>query len=322
MTHYGVFQTMGYTVDFSKPMDKRVIREVTQLIDVDEIEPKTEIPFELTNGWKKKTISVIGLPEDTNFYHFKTSSGQALKLPKKGMLIAERLADTLDVQVGDKILMKNFMPNGEDTYVEVKGIFEQYLGTNAYMTIDELNHHINEKGLITGVMFNSSDDVLTKLKDVKNISQVQSVEDMKNSFLEFMDMMIYSVGVMMIFGGILGFAIVYNVNVISISERIMEFSSLRVLGFDKNEIFKMVTRENSMMAIFGILIGMPLGYSMCKGMIDSLVMEMVTIPLIIENSSYAVTAIATLFFVAIAQLATVRKIHRLNFLDALKNRIS
>lgn len=322
MTHYGVFQTMGYTVDFSKPMDKRAIREVTQLIDVDEIEPKTEIPFELTNGWKKKTISVIGLPEDTNFYHFKTSSGQALKLPKKGMLIAERLADTLDVQVGDKILMKNFMPNGEDTYVEVKGIFEQYLGTNAYMTIDELNHHINEKGLITGVMFNSSDEVLTKLKDVKNISQVQSVEDMKNSFLEFMDMMIYSVGVMMIFGGILGFAIVYNVNVISISERIMEFSSLRVLGFDKNEIFKMVTRENSLMAIFGILIGMPLGYSMCKGMIDSLVMEMVTIPLIIENSSYAVTAIATLFFVAIAQLATVRKIHRLNFLDALKNRIS
>lgn len=322
MLHYDEFQTMNYNVDFSKPMDQNAVREITQLIDVDEIEPKTEIPFELTNGWKKKTISVIGLLKDTNFYHFKTKSGETIRLPQKGILIPERLAKTLGVEVGDQILMKNFVPNGKDSYVEVKGIFEQYLGTNAFMTIDELNAHINEKNLITGVIFDSQDDVLTKLKDIKNVSQIQSVEDMKNSFLEFMDMMIYSVGVMMFFGGILGFAIVYNVNVISISERLMEFSSLRVLGFDKNEIFKMVTRENSIMGIFGILLGVPLGYSMCKSMIDSLKMEMLTIPLIIENSSYIITAIATIIFIAIAQLATVRKIHRLNFLDALKNRIS
>ncbi|PKM93485.1 MAG: peptide ABC transporter permease [Firmicutes bacterium HGW-Firmicutes-1] len=322
LLQYGEYQTMGYNIDFSGPMDDSVIREVRQLIDVDTIEPKTEIPFELVNGWKKKAVSIIALPENTNFYHFENMSGEKIFLPRDGVLLADRLATTLGVEVGDDILMKSFLPNGEDTYINVKGIVKQYLGTNAYMTIDTMNTHIGEKGLITGVLLDSEDEVVTKLKDVKNIKQVQSIEDMKNSFLEFMDTMIYSVGVMMIFGGILGFAIVYNVNVISISERVMEFSSLRVLGFDKKEIYKMVSRENGLMAFFGILIGMPLGYSMCKGMISSLAMEMVTIPLIIENSSYVVTAIATLSFVVIAQLATIRKIYRLNFLDALKNRIS
>ncbi|PKM50358.1 MAG: peptide ABC transporter permease [Firmicutes bacterium HGW-Firmicutes-7] len=322
MIQYGKYQTMGYNIDFTIPMNDSVIREISQLIDVDSIEPKTEIPFELRNGWKKKAVSVIALPENTSFYYFESMSGQELKLPTNGILLSDRLAKAIGASVGDDILMKSFLPDGDDTYINVKGVVEQYLGTNAYMTIDTMNELIGEKGLITGVLLNSKDDVVTKLKDVKNVKQVQSVEDMKNSFLEFMDMMIYSVGVMMIFGGILGFAIVYNVNVISISERVMEFSSLRVLGFDKREIYKMVSRENGIMAFFGILIGMPLGYSMCKGMIASLAMDMVTIPLIIENSSYVITAIATLSFVIIAQLATVRKIYRLNFLDALKNRIS
>lgn len=319
---YGEFQTMDYNVDFSTPSNMNAVREVKELIDVNQIEPKTEIPFELSKGWKKKAISVIGLENDTQFYHFKTPAGKEIPLPKDGILLAERLADTLNAKVGDQILMKSYLPGGKDTYIEVKGIVEQYLGTNAYMSIYTINKHINEKGLITGVIFNSTDDVVPKLRDIKNIRQVQSILDMKNSFLEFMDTMIYSVGVMMIFGGILGFAIVYNVNITSISERKMELSSLRVLGFDKKELYRMISRENFIVTILGILLGMPLGFSMCKAMINSLTMEMVTIPLIIEKSSYAITAIITFSFVVIAQLATIRKIYQLNFLDALKNRMS
>ena len=145
---------------------------------------------------------------------------------------------------------------------------------------------------------------------------------MKNSILEFMDMIIYSMGTMMIFGGILGFAIVYNITIISISERTMEFSSLRVMGFDKKDIYKLITRENGLMALLGIALGMPLGYGMCKGMASAVSTEIYNIPVIISLKSYIITAIATVIFVAVAQLSTIRKIHKLNFMDALKNRVS
>ncbi|AOY78137.1 ABC transporter permease [Clostridium formicaceticum] len=322
MLQYGEFQTMDYNIDFAQPMNNSVLRELSQVIEIDRIEPKTEIPFELRNGWRKKAVSVIGLPRDTEFYHFESPEGYPVTLPSNGIILAERLADILGVGIGDEILIKNFMPDQEDKFVEVKGIVEQYLGTNAYMDIEAINRLLGEKGAITGALMDSRDEVVLKLQNVKNIQQIQSVEDMKNSFLEFMDMMIYSVGVLMLFGGILGFAIVYNITIISISERLMEFSSLRVMGFDKKEIYKMITRENGLMTFLGILLGIPLGYGMCAGIVSALSTDLFSIPLVIAPSSYIFTTIATILFVIIAQLATMRKIYRLNFMDALKNRVS
>lgn len=319
---YGEFQTMQYNIDFATPMNSNALRELSQIIEVDHIEPKAEVAFELKRGWKKEVVLVIGVPRDTDFYHFKSPSGERLTLPKNGIVLSERLAASLGVDIGDEIEINNFMPDKEDKSIVVKGLVEQYLGTNAYMDIEALNDLLGEKDTITGALVNSGDEVVSKLRDVKNIRQVQSVEDMKNSFLEFMDLMIYSVGVMMIFGGILGFAIVYNVTIISINERMMEFSSLRVLGFEKKEIYKLISRENGAMTLLGILLGIPLGYGMCVGIVSSLSTDLFSIPVIINPSTYIITAVATFFFVVIAQLATARKIYRLNFIDALKNRIS
>lgn len=319
---YGEFQTMEYSIDFSRPMGRNAINELKQIIEVDEIERKTEFPFELSKGVKKETTSVIGLEPTTELYHLKSKAGEPLVIPQNGIILAEGLAKALGAQVGDEILMKNFMPGQGDQLIEVKGITEQFLGSNAYMEIEALNKILGEKEIITGVLVNSKDQVLSKLKDVPNIGLVQSVEDMKNSFLEFMDMIIYSVGTLMMFGGILGFAIVYNTTIISIGERTMEFSSLRVMGFEKKEIYKMISRENSLLTILGIVLGIPLAYSMCAGIASSMSTELYSIPLIIKPATYLIAAVATIIFVAIAQLATIKKIYHLNFLDALKNRVS
>ena len=319
---YGEFQTLDYNIDFTTPMNNNAIRELTQIIDVDQIEPKAEIPLELSSGWKKKTVSVIAVPRDTIMYHFKNTDGIKVELPKDGILLSEILAKSLNVKVGDNVIIKNYMPDKDDKSIEVKGIIEQYLGANAYMDIEEMYDVLDQKDLVTGALINSDDEVITKLKDVKNIRQIQSIDDMKNGLLEYMDMIIASMGVMMMFGGVLGFAIVYNITTVSINERIMEFSSLRVMGFDKKQIYKLVTRENAIMTIFGILLGIPLGYGMCVGLVSAVSTEIYSIPAIITPSIYVISAIATIIFVGIAQLATIRKIHNLNFMDALKNRVS
>lgn len=319
---YGEFQTMDYNIDFSKPMNTNVLREISQIIDVDYIEPKLEIPLELSRGWRKKAVSVIAVPRDTNMYNFKNTSGINIELSNDGIYLSEILAKILKVKVGDEISIKNFIPDKEDKTIRVNGIVQQYLGSNAYMNMDMMYEILDEKDIITGVLINSDDDVVTKLKDVKNIRQIQSVQDMKDSLLEFMDLIIASMGAMLLFGGVLGFAIVYNITTISINERIMEFSSLRVMGFNKKQIYRMVTRENGIMAILGIIIGVPFGYGICKALVTAVSTEIYSIPAILTPRTYAIAGVATLIYVGIAQLATIRKIHNLNLLDALKNRVS
>ncbi|MFT9494956.1 ABC transporter permease [Anaerosolibacter sp.] len=320
--HYGEFQKMDYSIDFNKPMNRKAMIEVKQLADIRYIEPKLEYPFELRTGWRKKVVSIVGVPRDTQFYDFTNKNQGSIRLPEKGIFLTAGLAKVLNVQEGDLITIKNFIPGKEDVKVEVKGIVEQYIGVNAYMNIVEMENTLTEKGMITGVNIRSKDRVQDKVKDIKHVAVVQSVDDMKNSFLQFLDAAKYSTGVMMIFGGILGFAIVYNSTIISIAERSMEFSSLRVLGFEKKNIYQMITKENMLMTVVAIILGIPIGYGMCNGIAQAFNTDIFSIPVFLTPDVFITAAIATIGFVFIAQLATLKKIYGLNFIEALKNRVS
>ncbi|MEL7564171.1 MAG: FtsX-like permease family protein [Dehalobacterium sp.] len=319
---YGEYQKMDYNIEFTHPMNKRVINEISHLIKASKIEPKLEYPFELVNGWRKKTVSVIGIPRNTSFYKFEDVNNREVKLPEKGFFIAEGLAKTLKVNRGDKITIKNFVPGKKDIELEVSGIVRQYLGANAYMDLEAMEALLVDKEMVTGVSLASKDNVKEELKDVKNISSINSLADMKNAFLEFLDMMIISTRLYLLFGGLLGFAIIYNSTVISISERSMEFASLRVMGFDKKDIYRMVSKENFLMTGLALLLGIPLGIGMIKGIVNSFSTDMMTFPMILTPITFIYAALATCLFVIIAQLAARKKIYRLNFIDALKSRIS
>lgn len=319
---YGELQKMDYSIDFAVPLSTNVMLDIKQLTDIDVIEPKIEMPLQVKNGWRKKTISVIAVPNDTVMYGFMNSTGTSLELPEEGLFLSDILARILNVKTGDFVEVKGFLPGIDEKELQVKGIVEQYLGANAYMDIRQMYRILEEDGIATGAYVLTNSDITADLKDIKNIRAVQSVGDMQEAMLEYMDMIIASMGTMMLFGGILGFAIVYNITTVSINERLMEFSSLRVMGFEKKEIFRMITRENALMTAVGIILGIPVGYGMIKALETSISTEIYTIPAIILPSTYVIALIATLIFVAIAQLATYRKIHNLNFMDALKNRVS
>ncbi len=320
LLQYGEFQRMDYSVEFAAPMTLKVIKELNQLVDAEHIEPKMEIPFELRNGWRKKIVSVIGVPMDTIFYSFKDLSRKEIDLPEDGIFLSQILADSLVAGIGDELMLKSLISEAEEPIV-VRGIVEQYLGSNGYMNIDAMNRVLKEGTMATGAYLKSEDDVVSKLKSIKNIRQVQSIRDMQSSMQQYMDTIIAAVGIMIVMGAVLAFAIVYNITLININERSMEFSSLRVLGFDKKEIYGLISRENGIMALLGIVLGIPIGYGLCSGMAKTLSSDLFSIPFILGPGSYITAGIATVVFVAIAQLATARKIYKLNFLDALKNRM-
>lgn len=319
---YGQYMKMDYTMEFSHPLNKSVLTDINNLVDAKHIEPKLEYPFELVNGWRKKTISIIGAPRDTEFYEFRDLQDNLLTLPKDGILLSEALAKILHAKEGDYITVKNFMPGKEDAVLKVGGVVKQYLGINAYMSLETMQETLMEREMITGVSLSSDDNVKGKLKDIKNISLLRSVIDMKNAFLEFLDTMVLAVNLYLLFGGILGFAIIYNATIISLSERNLELSALRIMGFHKKDIFFMILKENSFITALGILLGIPLGMSMIQGIISSFSSEMITFPTVLSPSIFITAAVATAVFMILAQLAALKKIYGLNFIDALKSRIS
>jgi len=319
---YEEYQKMDYTVEFSKPLNERAIKDISHIIEARLIEPKLEYPFELTNGWRKKAVGIIGAPQQTAFYKFVDRDNNVVSLPDNGIFITEALAKTLNVKKGETIVIRSFLPGKDDVVLVVANIVKQYLGSNAYMNIDVMEELLLEKDMVTGVNLATDDNLKEKLKDVKNISAVRSSGDIQESFEEYLDTMIAAISAYMLFGGILGFALVYNATIIGISERTNEFAALRIMGFDKKDIYGMIGKENAIMAGVAILVGIPLGSGMITGMAESFSSEMITLPVILTPTIFAQAAAASVIFTIIAQLATLRKIYNLNFIEALKSRIS
>lgn len=320
--HYSTFQKMDYNVNFTKSMNETSLFDINGVLETEIIEGKIEMPFKIEYEWKSKIINIIGIEQDTVFYDFIDMDNRPLTVPKEGMLLSAGLAQIMGIEVGDRVYVNTFLPNRDDLWVEVKGLVRQNLGSNAYMDIDYMQKTFMDIDLITGVYLNSKDTVKEKLDDMKNVGSIQSVTDMKEGFMQYMDILYISITMMVGFAGILGFAIIYNSTIMSINERQLEFSSLRVMGFTKNEIFKTVVYENIIMTLFGIVFGLPLASWMLSSIGDALSTEFYSLDVDIPPDIFVYAGIITIVFVIIAQLATYNRLYKLNFIDALKNRIT
>lgn len=321
--HFREFQKMDYNISFRSPVRQEAARDLEHLIDVEHIEGKLEYPFELSNGNKKQAVSMIGLDRDTKFYAFHDITGNQTEIPEKGMLITENLANALDVGKGDLVRIKSYFPGKEDVYIQIIGVIKQTLGINAYMDIGTMGETLLEKNLINGIYADSKDpDINEKLIRASNIASIMSIADMRAVYDKYMTMMALSIGSMVIFSGILGFCIVYNATIVSLGERELEFSSLRVLGFSKLEIFFMIVRENNIITVLGILLGIPVGFLMAEYSTAAFSTDMYTLDMSPTPNALIMAGVYTIVFVLLAQLATYRKIRKLDFLQALKNRES
>jgi putative ABC transport system permease protein len=322
VSHYSEFAKMEYNVGFRGFQDERVLKEIKENISYNHLEGRIELPFEIKNGRLSKIVNVIGLEENTVFYDFRDLNGNKLTLPKEGILISSNLAKSLKAEKGDRILLESFIPDTDGEYVTVKGIIEQSLGINGYININYVNRKFLDKGIINGVYINSDDNVKAKLVDINNIMSIQSQEEMQGVFEEFTGLIVMFMGVMVVFSGMLGFIILYSMTLMSINERTLEFSSLRVMGFTKAEIFKMLFKENMVMSALGIIAGIPLGKWLVDYIGFTFNTDIYTLQGIVTAKDIITAIILTIIFIISAQLMTYAKIHKLDFMQALKSRIT
>ncbi|MDR1572290.1 MAG: FtsX-like permease family protein [Clostridiales Family XIII bacterium] len=316
------FQPMDYNVSFKRPVSEKALGDVPRLLDaVDEMEGKAEYPVLLSSGPREISLSVIGLERDTVFYNFKNQAGDAIDIPENGVLLSDYAAKELRVGAGDRVRLHAYLTGSEDRWIEVGGVVYQAMGVNAYMRRDVLAREYLAPGAVTGFFLNTDDpNTESKLLALPAVASVSSLAATRESFQEYTQIMNAFIFFMVILSGILGFAIVYNATIISIGEREREFSSLRVLGFSGGDIFRLLLKENNLISVAGFVAGVPLANLFLRYSSDIFSTEQYTMHLRAGPSHYLGGMAMAVFFIVLAQAATYRKIQKLDFMAALKNR--
>jgi len=119
---------------------------------------------------------------------------------------------------------------------------------------------------------------------------------------------------------VIAFGVVYNNARISLSERARELASLRVLGFTRGEVLRILLLELAILTLVAQPPGWLMGYGLAWIMKTNLAGELMRVRLVVEHSTY-VTATAVVVLAAIASAAVVRnRINSMDLVAVLKTR--
>ena len=159
---------------------------------------------------------------------------------------------------------------------------------------------------------------LSKVKEIKGILSFQSKEELKsgvNNMLETMNSMISLMGFSAI---LLAVIIIYNIGVLSFSEKNYQFATLKVLGFDFTKISKIFIQQNMWITIIAIIIGIPLGFTLINNLFTNAIGENYDFEISIRFISILIASLYTFVASYIVSKLLCLKIRKIDMVTSLK----
>ncbi|MDI6906907.1 MAG: FtsX-like permease family protein [Thermoanaerobacterales bacterium] len=325
--HYFREQRYDYLVRFTSPVKQSELRNISRLDGVVKVEPVFEVPVRIHFAGRSEEDLLLGLPRDLTLKELVGENGERLEVPEEGVLLSRRAAEKLGVEPGDRVVVETLLARGPSrrTAVKVVGRNTQLIGSASCVSLAQANRMLREQGLVSGALLKvdsgMSGTVERELNRMTGVSSVLSRQKELAGFNQNLDSLIYSVGIMVAFAAVLGFAIVYNSAAISFAERRRELAALRVLGFSMGEVSSLLLKENVLQTAAGILLGLPFGRLMAEAyMKAAATTDLYTLPVVVYPVTYVLSALGGVTFVMVAHRFAVRGIRRLDLVEALKTK--
>ena len=230
-----------------------------------------------------------------------------------GVYVTYKLADTKGYHIGDKI---TWHIHGDKKYYTSKiiGFNKDPQNQNITMTkayLESLGIKYKPDALYTN-------KDLSKIKDIKNVETIQDKESLKdgmNGMLSMMkEMIILIIGIAIILGGI----IIYNLGILSYTEKEYQFATLKVLGFEDKQIKRIFIKQNNWIAIFSIILGLPLGFYLTDFLFKTAIEEHYDFGANITIATYIISSIGTFVVSYLVSRFLARKVKNIDMVSSLK----
>ena len=193
------------------------------------------------------------------------------------------------------------------------------------MDLTEFNAALGDGRAVSGANLMVDAKQLPALhKELKNLPAVAGLMLLPASLQTFRATLARNINIMtfvyVALAAIVTFGVVYNSARIQLSERGRELASLRILGFTRGEVSKILLGEIAILVVLAIPLGWAMGYGLALIVSRSLDTELYRVPFIIERATYAKAALAVIAAAAVSALLVRRRIDSLDLIAVLKTR--
>lgn len=263
---------------------------------------------------KEREANTIFVTNAGNLVRFQNENGQFIKINKNnGVYVTRKLADQKNLKVGDTIKWHIY---GVNKYYESKivGLTKDPQVQNLTMTKEYLESlDIDYK---PDSLYTNTD--LKGIKDIKNVSLVQDINELKNRLESMLSMMKSMIMLIIVFAIGLGAIIIYNMGILSYSEKQYQFATLKVLGFSDKKIRKIFVQQNNWITVLSIIIGLPTGYYMTSWIFKSVIADNYDFSAYINLSTYLIAIIGTILVSIIVSRMLSKKVNKIDMVSSLK----
>lgn len=263
---------------------------------------------------KEREANTIFVTNAGNLVRFQNENGEFIKVNKNnGVYVTRKLADQKNLKVGDTIKWHIY---GVNKYYESKivGLTKDPQVQNLTMTkeyLESLDIDYKPDSLYTNTDLKS-------IKNIKNVSLVQDINELKNSLESMLSMMKSMIMLIIVFAIGLGAIIIYNMGILSYSEKQYQFATLKVLGFSDKKIRKIFVQQNNWITVLSIIIGLPTGYYMTSWIYESVIADNYDLSAYINLSTYLIAIIGTILVSTIVSRMLSKKVNKIDMVSSLK----
>ena len=295
---------------------KLVIDDEATLSEIDDVAGEVdgdkimESAIELESGSVKKSGSLLVL-NHTDLVTPTDYDWNKIKIEDDEVSISQKMADMLDVDVGDTV---KWHIMGSDKWVKTKidKIHADPTSQGLIMSsdkLDDLDLNYTPTSIVTAEHVD---------KNYSAIKSTSSMKDMTSSWDELTEAMWLLIYILIFFASLLAIVVLYNLGLLSFTEIEREIATLKVLGFKTSALRKLLLTQNLWFTAVGFILGLPVGYFILKIMWESSGDSFYILPSI-SPTNFILSAVITFALSILVNLMFSRKIKKLDMVESLKS---
>ncbi len=310
--------TLRYDVRADLTADAGELTAYRKRIDAERVDGVMEKTVSLRAGGEARTTLLTVLePEQRSLY---LGPGQTLiALPESGVALTRKLADVMKLSVGQHAALW-FPGDDEPADTVVTAIVDVNIGQGAYMISTEWERC--KKGAFTPtalLVTQPTEEGMRRLSDLDELDQLKYPDAQYEQTFGILQSM---TGIFSLMSGAalgLAFVVLYNMGILNFMERYREYATLKVLGYHQKEIRRLMTRENNLITLMGIALGVLPGYWLTTVVLKSCESSEMVFQSTVALPSILIACAVSYLFSCFVQWLLTRKVRTIDMVEALKS---
>ncbi|OAB38210.1 ABC transporter permease [Paenibacillus macquariensis subsp. defensor] len=282
-------------------------------------------PVEFVKGDDHENATLTVTEKDNALIQFFDENDNPMMLMDSGMLVPKSYADHYKVAIGDTIRIQFTDPSFANKTVDMKvtQISNQYSNPSFFCSIAYLKSFGIDYNPTSILVKTSNAEDLTNVRQFfeqdNQVDTIADKDDLKESAQFILKQNSFIFIMFIISAVILSFGAIYTISSINIYERNRELATLKVLGYQKNKINRLIFFENLILTTFAVIIALPISGYMYSIIIEALSSTHQQIPDQINMFVMLVSVILAFLLTTLSNLLLRRKVSRINMIESLKS---